>query len=199
MSRDLEIPRTPAFMTTEELREELRRAVNLTARSVAYLAEVWTELERRGEDMSDIRIGLAPFLRDVAAGRLAPEAVLTFAGSRMVLRWVGRRPLAEQKRLASGAPVEVPTEEGPRQIPATQLTVQHLRMLQKAREERVTGRRQRRGPRPMHGRAMKAVVTFMMPNDMRDEIARLAAARRKPVSEIMREAVALYLRETRNR
>lgn len=120
-----------ARMTNEELRAHIGRAISMTAESIAYLAAVWVELERRGEDMSGLRISLAPFLRDVAQGRLAPEAVLSFAGQKMVLKWVAKRPISEQLSLAAGKPVTIITDKGDRkQILPADLSVTDLRLIE---------------------------------------------------------------------
>lgn len=99
-------------MTTEELRGELARAITMTADALSYLAACWVELERRGEDLTDLRIGLAPYLREVAAGRLAPEAVISFAGEKMKLAWIAGQPPNIQRRLADGGIVTLRTSDG---------------------------------------------------------------------------------------
>lgn len=107
-------PLSVTRMSTEDLRSELARAVTMTADALAFLATCWAELERRGEDLSTLRIGLAPYLRQVASGELAPEAVLAFAGKKMVLRWVSRQPIEEQKRLAARPAVSLVQGDGQR-------------------------------------------------------------------------------------
>lgn len=117
-------------METQDLRAELGRAITMTADSLAYLAGVWAELERRGEDLSDLKIGLAPYLRDVASGRLAPEAVLTFAGRKMVLKWVARQPYEQQKKLAAEPTVTISTPAGKHKTALlTDLNANELRFI----------------------------------------------------------------------
>ncbi|OUI92549.1 hypothetical protein HK19_01075 [Acetobacter persici] len=101
-------------LSSQEILQELARAVTVTARGVARLAECWVELERRGHDMSSLKIGLAPYLREVASGRLASEAVVTFAGQKMLMRWLMQQPLDVQKQLADGAPVVLTDDSGGR-------------------------------------------------------------------------------------
>ena len=54
-------------MPTPDLREELARALTITADSLMYLAAVWKELEQRGEDLSDLRTGLGVYVPLIAA------------------------------------------------------------------------------------------------------------------------------------
>src|SRR3712207_2892877 len=94
-------------MTREELREELSRALALTVEGLRRAARVWGLLERMGEDLSDLRTGIAAYVPLIAAGTVLPEAVIAFAGNRTLLRKVAELPPAEQKRLATGGAVEV--------------------------------------------------------------------------------------------
>jgi len=91
--------------STEDLRDELARGLTLTAEVLTRLGAVWVELERRGEDLSDLRSGLARTLPLIAAGLLAAEAVVAFAGRPAVLRALEGVPLDQQHRLARGEPV----------------------------------------------------------------------------------------------
>lgn len=157
-------PASAVHLSTAELRENLGRAIQMTAASIAYLAAVWVELERRGEDLSQVRTGLAPYLRDVASGRVAPEAVLAFAGQRMVLRWVAKKSIAEQRLLAQGAPVTVIEPDGTqKRVPATQLTAFDLRLIE-APEVTDAGPVSRRGRQPQKDKQSRVVaITLRMP------------------------------------
>jgi hypothetical protein len=63
---------------------------------------VIAELESRGEDLSDLKIGLLPLLREIAAGTLLPEVVVKFAGQPAALRAIGKRPMDEQEQYVRG-------------------------------------------------------------------------------------------------
>ena len=93
---DLERLRT---ISTEQLRAELAQALGLTARHLLYLAAVWRELERRGEDLSDLRSGIGVYLPAIAAGSVLPETVVRFAGKPTLLRAVAALTPDEQRRL----------------------------------------------------------------------------------------------------
>jgi hypothetical protein len=96
-----------ASLDTEALRSELAAAISLTADSLRRLAMIVRLLEERGEDLTDLRIGLIGYLRRIAHGQLVPEAVVRFGESPGLLRAVAALPLPEQRRLAAGATVTV--------------------------------------------------------------------------------------------
>lgn len=111
MAKQPLVPITPttdlATVSTETLRAELARGLTLTADHLTRLGQVWAELERRGEDLADLREGLAGWLPLIAAGRLAPEAVVAFATRRGLLRALDGIPLNRQRRIAAGEAVQV--------------------------------------------------------------------------------------------
>src|SRR5882724_9369466 len=73
---DPSMAQTLRDMDNDTLRRELSRALTVSAEHLIYLAQVWRELERRGEDLSDLRSGLGAYLPLIASGRLAAEAVV---------------------------------------------------------------------------------------------------------------------------
>lgn len=99
-------------MDTPMLREELSRALDLTARHLLYLAAVWAELERRGEDLSALRSGLVVYLPLIAAKTVMPEVVVRFAGNQTLLRAVSMLPPEKQAKIAAGEPVLVVERQG---------------------------------------------------------------------------------------
>lgn len=122
-----------AAMDTPALRAELASALGLTARHLLYLAAVWAELERRGEDLSDLRTGIGAYLPLIAAGAVLPETVVRFAGQPTVLRSVSALPPEEQRRLAAGGGVPIVVRSGERyeerQLPAHALTASQARLV----------------------------------------------------------------------
>lgn len=86
-------------MSTEELRKDLATTLGMTAKVLARLAAIWAELERRGEDLSDLRGGLFLWLPMIADGRLDPEMVVRAAGQAMLLRAASTLRLADQRRI----------------------------------------------------------------------------------------------------
>lgn len=101
---------TPAELqnlSVQGLRAELARSIDLTVHSIARLGAIWRELEARGEDLSDLRTGLAAYLPLVAAGKLHPEAVVRYAGHTMLLRYISRLPTERQVAMARGERIAV--------------------------------------------------------------------------------------------
>lgn len=102
------------LLSNEQLKEELAKQLELSAGHLLRLALIVQVLENRGEDLSELRIGLIHHLRRIASGQVLPEVVVRFSGSPALLNIVSRLPLTEQQDLASGQPVRlvVPTPEG---------------------------------------------------------------------------------------
>ncbi|MGH2367595.1 MAG: hypothetical protein ACRDI2_05295 [Chloroflexota bacterium] len=94
-------------MSIEELRSELARSLTLSAHSLVRLAAIWRELELRGEDMADLRSGLTIYLPRIAAGEIAAEAVVAFAGRDSLLRSLSGMPLGQQRAFAAGREIEI--------------------------------------------------------------------------------------------
>lgn len=119
-----------ASMGTAELRAELAASLNMTARHILRLALIWAELERRGEDLSELRNGIGAYLPAIAAGTVAAEAVVAFAGQPVLLRHVSTLPIAEQRRLAAGGtvPLVVTSDKGytHRMIPLSALPARSI-------------------------------------------------------------------------
>lgn len=105
-----------ADIDTETLKAELSRQIGVTADHVRRLALIWSELERRGEDLSALRTGIASYLPAIAAGRLIPEAVVRLAGNRTALRAVAYLSPVEQRRLLDMGSIEVAMIEDGRRI-----------------------------------------------------------------------------------
>lgn len=98
-------------MSNQQLRAELARSLTLTAGQLRRLAVIWRELEHRGEDLSDLRTGLAVYLPQIASGQLTADAVIRFAGQPTVLRAISTLPTDDQQRLAAGDKVTVLTAQ----------------------------------------------------------------------------------------
>jgi hypothetical protein len=94
-------------LDTATLKDQLTKALKLSAESLKRLATIVRLLEERGEDLSDLKLGLVGYLRQIAYGQLAPEAVVRFGQSPLVLRCVATLPMPDQMRLATGEPVEL--------------------------------------------------------------------------------------------
>lgn len=94
-------------LTTEALRKELASALQLTADSLLHTALIVRTLEERGEDLSELKIGLLPYLRQIAYGQVAPEVIVRFAQSPQLIRLISTLPAPDQMRLGAGDPVQI--------------------------------------------------------------------------------------------
>lgn len=120
-------------LPTPDLRRELADALGVTARHLLRLAAVWQELERRGEDLSDLRSGLVVYLPLIATGSVLPEVVVRFAGNQTLLRAVSQLPADQQRRIVDGEPVPLAVRSGDgythRMLPAHALTNSQVRQV----------------------------------------------------------------------
>ena len=96
-----------ATMATDDLWSALRDQMEITAVHVQRMAEIWIELERRGEDMSAMRSGIGQYLAAVARGKLLPGVVVRLAGNQIALRGVSTLTLENQRLLLDHGSVRV--------------------------------------------------------------------------------------------
>lgn len=121
-------------MDNAALLSELERVLAVTAETIAYLGQIWRELDRRGIDLTPYRQGMGQYLPLVASGQLAPDAIVKFSGKMMLLRAVQSLPVPEQTRLAAGAKVDVVSldpegEIAIHQVEASSLTGDQIKIL----------------------------------------------------------------------
>lgn len=87
----------------------------------------------RGVDLSELRSGLIAYFPAIAAGAVAPEAVLRFAGNPNLLRAVSELSPDEQTKLAGGEPLTVVVRHGGslthRKLPAHALSAAQIRQV----------------------------------------------------------------------
>lgn len=91
--------------STDELKAELARLLGFSADNLLRLAIITQELESRGVDLSSIRLGLLPLLRQIACGKLLPEIVVMFAGTPAAIHRLCKLPITEQREIAEGRKV----------------------------------------------------------------------------------------------
>ncbi|WP_145964413.1 hypothetical protein [Chromobacterium phragmitis] len=182
---------TPAELnnlSTQMLREELARSVELTARHLMRLATIWAELERRGEDLSDLRVGLAAFLPQIAARQLSADAVIRFAGQKLLLNAVATLPLPEQERLARGGSVQLLSYDGHGEtvvvdVPAHALSTQQVRQVFDLGKVRSIDEQRPRLMRPAPPKK-KADITTDVRYDRQTGLVQIGR-RRVPIAEIL--------------
>ncbi|EHM49932.1 hypothetical protein [Cardiobacterium valvarum] len=94
-------------MSTEMLKAQLAKAVSITAEYLAYIAMVWQELERRGEDMTAMRHGLMAYVPMIANKELDARVVVNYAGQKTLIALMSNLPLQEQQALIERGSVDI--------------------------------------------------------------------------------------------
>jgi hypothetical protein len=94
-------------LSTDDLRRELVRSLKMTADSLVKLALIVRSLEQRGEDLSSLKIGMMPYLRQIAYGQILPEVVVRYAEQPMLVRAISSLPFPDQEHLSTGGKVEM--------------------------------------------------------------------------------------------
>lgn len=102
-----------ASMSTADLRRQLNDAIGLTETAIVRVATIWVELTRRGEDLSNVKFALAPFLAGVAQGRVRPRLVVTMGGQPRSLARLADLPVADQDALLNGRQLDIYKSDGP--------------------------------------------------------------------------------------
>lgn len=111
IERNSTLPADLATLSTDVLKRRLAEQMELSARHLVEMAAIWTELERRGENLSALRGSLTDYLPMIAAGELDAEAVVRYAGSRQLLRYLATLPLDRQRHLLDVGEVELVLSE----------------------------------------------------------------------------------------
>ncbi|OWJ78438.1 hypothetical protein [Haematobacter genomosp. 1] len=119
-------------ISTEELQREMAEAIGVTARTLSRLAAIWSELERRGADLSALRGGgLFTYLPLIANRRLLPDVVVRCAGQATLIKQMTNMPLSTQRRLIDdGFDIADVGEDGrvtTRSVPVEEMTITLLR------------------------------------------------------------------------
>lgn len=134
MSELRELPQNLSTISTADLRTALARGLTRTAEELHRLGLIWSELERRGEDLSDLRREVGTSIPLIASGALAAEAVVSFAGRPSLLRALVGLPLDRQREIAAGGllPLVIPAGEGEyltQRLPASALSAKQVRQV----------------------------------------------------------------------
>lgn len=88
--------------TTPQLKDELKRVLQLTSGSLVRLATIVQILEDRGEDMTFIASGFLMVLRRIAIGELLPDLVIMFSSQPQKIIQASKMPVEEQKKVLNG-------------------------------------------------------------------------------------------------
>jgi len=110
----MDCPTDLSTLTSNQLRTELTASLARTVAEFRRLAWIVRLLEERGEDLTDLRLSLLPYLRKIAYGQLLPEIMIRFSQSPGVMRVVASLPMPDQEKLANGEriPMAIRTPDG---------------------------------------------------------------------------------------
>jgi hypothetical protein len=120
-------------LSTDDLRAKLARALEATAAGLYQAAEIWSELNRRGEAIPRLP-GILQWLPRVARGELAAETIIAFAGQGSLIGAMIGMSLDEQRKYADGELITVATfDEDGKAIsqakPLTELTAREVKLV----------------------------------------------------------------------
>lgn len=103
-----------AGLSVDDLKRDLADSLGLTVNSLIRASLAVQELERRGVDLTELKLTLLPTLRLIGGGQLAPEAAVRFIGRPQLMGLVSRLPIADQRKLGDGesVPMAVRGEDG---------------------------------------------------------------------------------------
>ena len=205
-----------ATIPTADLLAELARGLTLIAANLTRLGLVWAELERRGANLAPLRKGLVKTLPLIAAGLLAAESVVGFAGRPpAVLRALEGVPLDLQRRLAAGESVDVIDPTAPAHVmslPLADLPVAAVRLafgsgeMRSPDAQRLAFRPRPRTPcddsaeyryRPRYDREAGTIAVGRMTVQVGDLLQALAAGAgpdRPPALDVPEEYVTVRVR-----
>lgn len=94
------------------LLEMLGDAFRLTVQGVIRMAAIVRILSDRQYDVAKLKLSLTEYLRQVAAGRLLPEALAKFQAAPLLLSRLETLPISSQKRILDDGVVAVATMSG---------------------------------------------------------------------------------------
>lgn len=105
-------PRKPnsdlTLLTVPQLLAELAKCLAVNAETVYRMACIWTELEKKGHDLSEHRgVALQRWFYPIAIGKLLPEAVIAFMHKNFAVDALIGVPLALQDKIINGYKIKV--------------------------------------------------------------------------------------------
>lgn len=84
----------------EQLKAELSKSLKLTSDYLVYMSLIWSELTKRGVDLSELKNGLFSYIPLIATNQLNARLVVEFAGNKTLLSALSRLPMDKQTEVA---------------------------------------------------------------------------------------------------
>ena len=113
-------------LSIEQLEAEFSSALKDTADGLLRLAAAVTELERRGRDMSHLKLNLISYLRMIAARQLLPDVVLYLGDQKAKVQAIADLPLSRQRALLEENEVPVLVNGEEHKVPLRELDRRHI-------------------------------------------------------------------------
>jgi hypothetical protein len=86
-------------LSTQELKDAFLESMRVAGTHLIRMAAIVRLLEKRGEDLSDLRYGLLGYIRKIACGQLLPEVVVKFQGAPLLLNRISSLPIPDQEKV----------------------------------------------------------------------------------------------------
>lgn len=86
--------------TNEQLKDELARSLKITSDYLVYMSLIWSELNKRGFDLSELKSGLFQYIPLIATNQLDARLVVEFAGNKTLLSALSRLEIHQQAQIA---------------------------------------------------------------------------------------------------
>jgi len=92
---------------TKVLLQYLHKGFEITIKQVNFLAKIWYELEKRGEDLTNLKASWLASLPLVAQGKLEPAVMVNYSGRKSIITAMSALPLSKQQELTTQKTVSV--------------------------------------------------------------------------------------------
>ena len=112
--------------TSEDLRRLLADSLRLTAERLVFLGAIVQELERRGEDLANLKLGMMRWLRGIASGQLLPEIVVRYSGKQRLLERIAALPVEQQRVLVENPTVPLVVGSATKHVDALAIPYQAI-------------------------------------------------------------------------
>lgn len=116
--------------STDELKRMFYSGLEVTAQYIKDLAEIWMELESRGEDLSDLGSSITKYFPLISKKQMAPAAIVKYAGQEVLLKELSYIPIHDQEKIIEDGTVQFVTkndEDNSFDVDVADLSTMHVR------------------------------------------------------------------------
>lgn len=148
-------------MSISELHDQLKICMSDTAKQIRRMADIVKALEDRGEDMSNLRIGMLSYLRRIASGQVDEQVITRYSSLPTLVHRISSLPINDQRKIIADGAVECLGKNGdvveiaPENLLANQVTQVfakdgHIRSIEEQKEY-IAARSAAKKPKPQSG------------------------------------------------